>query len=81
MPITETTPSLSESVTAFSAAFIGLCRALEHQKILMPSAIAQEIYLHENELHDKTENKNVKNILEKITKKLKEPGTPVIPIS
>jgi len=78
MPITENTANTSANVTAFSTAFIGLCRALEHQKILMPSAIAQEILLQRNLLKDDSESRNVKQVLDTITKRLQEPATPAI---
>ena len=78
MPITENNANLSASVTAFSTAFIGLCRALEHQKILMPGAIAQEIVLQKNQLKDDSENRNVKQMLDTITKRLQEPVTAAI---
>ena len=70
MPIAENNANISANVTAFSTAFIGLCRALEHQKILMPSAIAQEIILQKNLLKDDSESRNVKQILDRITKRL-----------
>ena len=76
MPITENNANISANVTAFSTAFIGLCRALEHQKILMPSAIAQEISLQRNLLKDDSESRNVKQVLDTITKRLQEPVTP-----
>ena len=76
MPIMENNADVSASVTAFSTAFIGLCRALEHQKILMPSAIAQEISLQRNLLKDDSESRNVKQVLDTITKRLQEPVTP-----
>ena len=76
MPIMENNVDVSASVTAFSTAFIGLCRALEHQKILMPSAIAQEISLQRNLLKDDSESRNVKQVLDTITKRLQEPVTP-----
>lgn len=78
MPITENNANLSASVTAFSTAFIGLCRALEHQKVLMPGAIAQEIVLQRNQLKDDSENRNVKQMLDTITKRLQEPVTAAI---
>jgi hypothetical protein len=78
MPITENNANISANVTAFSTAFIGLCRALEHQKILMPSAIAQEIVLQKNLLKDDSESRNVKQVLDRITKSLQEPATPAI---
>ena len=78
MPITENNANLSASVTAFSTAFIGLCRALEHQKILMPGAIAQEIVLQKNQLKDDSESRNVKQMLDTITKRLQEPVTAAI---
>jgi hypothetical protein len=78
MPITENNANISANVTAFSTAFIGLCRALEHQKILMPSAIAQEIVLQQNLLKDDSESRNVKQVLDRITKSLQEPATPAI---
>ena len=70
MPIVEDNANTSANVTAFSTALIGLCRALEHQKILMPSAIAQEIILQENLLKDDSESRNVKQILDRIAKRL-----------
>ena len=70
MPVAESNANTSANVTAFSAAFIGLCRALEHQKILMPSAIAQEIVIQKNLLKDDSESRNVKQILDRITKRL-----------
>jgi hypothetical protein len=78
MPITENNANVSANVTAFSTAFIGLCRALEHQKILMPSAIAQEILAQRNLLKNDSESMNVKLVLDRITKKLQEPVTSVI---
>ena len=78
MPITENNANVSANVTAFSTAFIGLCRALEHQKILMPSAIAQEILAQRNLLKDDSESRNVKQVLDGITKSLQEPATPAI---
>lgn len=78
MPITENNANVSANVTAFSTAFIGLCRALEHQKILMPSAIAQEILAQRNLLKDDSESRNVKQVLDRITKRLQEPATPAI---
>jgi len=78
MPITENNANVSASVTAFSTAFIGLCRALEHQKILTPGAIAQEILAQRNLLKDDSESRNVKQVLDRITKSLQEPATPAI---
>ena len=78
MPITENNANISANATAFSTAFIGLCRALEHQKILTPSAIAQEILLQRNLLKDDSESRNVKQVLDRITKKLQEPVTSAI---
>jgi len=78
MPITENNANVSANVTAFSTAFIGLCRALEHQKILMPSAIAQEIIVQRNLLKDDSESRNVKQVLDTITKRLQEPPTAAI---
>jgi hypothetical protein len=78
MPITENNANVSANVTAFSTAFIGLCRALEHQKILMPSAIAQEILAQRNLLKNDSESMNVKLVLDRITKKLQEPVTSAI---
>lgn len=78
MPITENNANVSANVTAFSTAFIGLCRALEHQKILMPSAIAQEILAQRNLLKNDSESMNVKLVLDRITKKLQEPATSAI---
>jgi hypothetical protein len=78
MPITENNANVSANVTAFSTAFIGLCRALEHQKILTPSAIAQEILAQRNLLKDDSESRNVKQVLDRITKSLQEPVAPTI---
>lgn len=78
MLITENNANVSANVTAFSTAFIGLCRALEHQKILTPSAIAQEILAQRNLLKDDSESRNVKQVLDRITKSLQEPATPAI---
>jgi len=78
MPITDTNSNVSVDVRSFTAAFIGLCRALEHQKILMPGAIAQEILLQRNLLKDDSDNRNVKQTLDSITKRLQEPITPAI---
>jgi hypothetical protein len=80
MPITENNANVSANVTAFSTAFIGLCRALEHQKILTPSAIAQEILAQRNLLKDDSESRNVKQILDRITKSLQGPATPAISV-
>jgi len=80
MPITENNANVSANVTAFSTAFIGLCRALEHQKVLMPSAIAQEILAQRNLLKDDSESRNVKQVLDRITKSLQEPATPAISV-
>ena len=78
MPIAENNANISANVTAFSTAFIGLCRALEHQKILTSIAIAQEILLQRNLLNDDSESRNVKQVLDRITKKLQEPLTSAI---
>jgi len=78
MPITENNANVSANVTAFSTAFIGLCRALEHQKILTPGAIAQEILAQRNLLKDDSESRNVKQVPDRITKSLQEPATPAI---
>lgn len=80
MPTTEYNPNVSTVQTAFTAAFMGLCRALEHQKLLMPGAIAQEIFLQRNMMKDDQEGKNVKKVLENLTKKLEEPVNPATPI-
>ncbi len=78
MPTMENNDKVATTEKAFTAAFLGLCRALEHQKILMPGAIAQEIFLQRNMLKDDPESRNVKKVLETITKKLEEPVTPVM---
>ena len=36
--------SLSDVATAFTIAFVGLCRALEHQHKIMPDTIAEAIH-------------------------------------
>lgn len=76
MPTMDNNANVSATVTAFSAAFIGLCRALEHQKIIMPNAIAQEIFLQRDTLRDD----HAKKVLESITKKLEEPLAAANPI-
>ena len=38
------TESLSEVATAFTIAFVGLCRALEQQHKVMPDSIAEAIH-------------------------------------
>ena len=38
------TESLSEVATAFTIAFVGLCRALEQQHKIMPDSIAEAIH-------------------------------------
>ena len=78
MPTMENNDKVATTEKAFTAAFLGLCRALEHQKILMPGAIAQEIFLQRNMLKDDPESRNVKKVLETITKRLEEPATPII---
>lgn len=78
MPTMENNNTVATTEKAFTAAFLGLCRALEHQKILMPGAIAQEIFLQRNMLKDDPESRNVKKVLETITKRLEEPATPII---
>ena len=77
MPTMENNDKVATTEKAFTAAFLGLCRALEHQKILMPGAIAQEIFLQRNMLKDDPESRNVKKVLETITKRLEEPATPI----
>ena len=78
MPTMENNDKVATTEKAFTAAFLGLCRALEHQKILMPSAIAQEIFIQRNMLKDDPESRNVKKVLETITKRLEEPATPMM---
>jgi hypothetical protein len=78
MPTMENNDKVATTEKAFTAAFLGLCRALEHQKILMPGAIAQEIFLQRNMLKDDPDSRNVKKVLETITKKLEEPVAPVM---
>ena len=80
MPTTDNNGNVSATVTAFSAAFIGLCRALEHQKIILPHAIAQEIFLQRNALHNDPDSRYAKKVLENIGKKLEEPIAPTNPI-
>lgn len=76
MPVAENNVDVSASIRAISTAFIGLCRALEDQKILMPNEIAHEIVRQRNQLKDDSESKNVKEVLDTITKRLQEPVTP-----
>ena len=78
MPTMENNDKVATTEKAFTAAFLGLCRALEHQKILMPGAIAQEIFIQRNMLKDDPESRNIKKVLETITKRLEEPATPVM---
>jgi hypothetical protein len=78
MPIMENNDKVATTEKAFTAAFLGLCRALEHQKILMPNAIAQEIFIQRNMLTNDPDSTNVKRVLETITKRLEEPATPII---
>jgi hypothetical protein len=78
MPIMENNDKVATTEKAFTAAFLGLCRALEHQKILMPNAIAQEIFIQRNMLKNDPDSTNVKRVLETITKRLEEPATPII---
>ncbi len=80
MPTTDNNVNISATVSAFSAAFIGLCRALEHQKIIMPNAIAQEIFLQRDTLRDDPDSRNAKKVLENITKRLEEPVASTNPI-
>ena len=77
MPTMENNDKVATTEKAFTAAFLGLCRALEHQKILMPGAIAQEIFIQRNMLKDDPESRNVKKVLETITKRLEEPVSPI----
>lgn len=77
MPIMENNDKVATTEKAFTAAFLGLCRALEHQKILMPNAIAQEIFIQRNMLKNDPDSTNVKRVLETITKRLEEPATPI----
>jgi hypothetical protein len=78
MPTMENNDKVATTEKAFTAAFLGLCRALEHQKILMPGAIAQEIFLQKNMLKDDPESRNAKKVLDTITKRLEEPVSPAM---
>ena len=80
MPTMENIDKVATTEKAFTAAFLGLCRALEHQKILMPGAIAQEIILQRNMLKDDQESRPVRKVLENLTKRLEEPAAPVTPL-
>ncbi|MEO8341827.1 MAG: hypothetical protein ABI604_19355 [Nitrospirota bacterium] len=73
---TENNMSVLVTQTALTAAFIGLCRALEHQRIVTPRAIAQEIFLQRNMLEDHPENRDVRKVIETIAKMLEEPANP-----
>ena len=58
--------NLSDVVTAFSIAFVGLCRALEQQHNVMPDSIVQAIKLEMEELHSGPVPPEIRNIVAKI---------------
>jgi len=67
MPITErNNQSLSDVVTGFTIAFVGLCRALETQHKVMPESIAQAIKLEMAEMPSAPVPAEIKEIATKI---------------
>ncbi|MEO6112063.1 MAG: hypothetical protein ABIQ24_09585 [Nitrospiraceae bacterium] len=68
---------LSDIVTAFSLAIVGVCRALEQQQKIMPEPIAEAIHTEMAQLPPGSggQSVTVKDILANITKGLK--GEPI----
>jgi hypothetical protein len=58
--------SLSDVVSGFSVAFVGLCRALEQQHKVLPSSIVQAINLELAEMPSGPVPAEVKKIVTKI---------------
>jgi len=68
MPVSESNKeNLSDVVSGFSIAFVGLCRALEQQHKVMPDSIAQAINLEMAEMPSGPVPAEVKKIVTKIT--------------
>jgi hypothetical protein len=66
---------LSDIVTAFSLAIVGVCRALEQQQNVSPGPIAEAIHTEMGQLPTGSSGQTVKDILANITKGLK--GEPI----
>jgi hypothetical protein len=68
---------LSDIVTAFSLAIVGVCRALEQQQKMMPDSIAEAIHTQMGQLPTGSSGQTVtvKDILTNISKGLK--GEPI----
>ena len=67
MPINEPNKqSLSDVVTGFTIAFVGLCRALEQQHKVMPDSIVQAIDLELAEMPSGPVPAEIKEIVTKI---------------
>jgi hypothetical protein len=66
---------LSDIVTAFSLAIVGVCRALEQQQSVSPGPIAEAIHTEMGQLPTGSSGQTVKDILANITKGLK--GEPI----
>jgi hypothetical protein len=64
---------LSDIVTAFSLAIVGVCRALEQQQKIMPDSIAEAIHTQIGQLPTGSSGQTVtvKDILTNISKGLK----------
>ena len=64
---------LSDIVTAFSLAIVGVCRALEQQQKMMPDSIAEAIHTQMGQLPTGSSGQTVtvKDILTNISKGLK----------
>ena len=63
---------LSDIVTAFSTAIVGVCRALEQQQTIMPGPIAEAIHTEVTQLPKGSSGQSVtvKDILTNISKGL-----------
>ncbi|MEO7863047.1 MAG: hypothetical protein ABIU05_21940 [Nitrospirales bacterium] len=61
-----TNENLSDVVSAFSIAFVGLCRALEQQHKVMPDSIVQAIKLELEEIPSGPVPPEIRNIVAKI---------------
>ena len=68
---------LSDIVTAFSLAIVGVCRALEQQQKIMPDSIAEAIHTQMGQLPTGSSGQTVtvKDIFTNISKGLK--GEPI----
>ena len=69
---------LSDIVTAFSLAIVGVCRALEQQQNVSPGPIAEAIHTEMGQLPTGSSGQTVKDILANITKGLK--GEPIVKV-